>query len=120
MKILIVDDEIELRDYYESLFDGDAVDLVQKTSVCEAQDYLATERPDLIITDLLMPDGNGMKVIDEAKKLMIPCIILSGYTGAYAGILPSNVWVLEKTAQIDMLRTVLKRLVLEVNAAIAS
>lgn len=108
MNILVVDDEPELREFYRSFLLREGHTVTMLSSGYEALEFLTGERPDLILTDLLMPDGNGMRVIDEATRRSVPFVILSGYGQAYQGVLPKNARVLEKTVELDSLKHLLR------------
>jgi CheY-like chemotaxis protein len=85
---------------------------VEARSGDEALSLLETARPDVILTDLLMPDGNGMKVVEGAQAFDIPVVIVSGYVGAYAGVLPPNARMVEKGgAEIEFLGKFLEDMV---------
>ncbi len=55
--------------------------VVTFTSAYQALDYLATEQVDLIISDFLMPDMDGITFLAKARELKpeVPRIILTGY-----------------------------------------
>jgi two-component system response regulator PilR (NtrC family) len=67
-RILVVDDEPGLREMLGVLFRraGYAVELAESTT--RARERLAGSAPfDVVVTDLLMPDGSGMEVLDTAR-----------------------------------------------------
>ncbi|TAL17742.1 sigma-54-dependent Fis family transcriptional regulator [bacterium] len=67
-RILVVDDEQSMREFLSILLrqSGYAVDAV--AGVGEALRKIKSDAFDLIITDLKLPDGNGLEVLEEAKK----------------------------------------------------
>jgi two-component system, NtrC family, response regulator PilR len=68
-RILVADDESGLREMLSVLLRraGYEVDAVDGCKV--ALERLASERPyDLVISDLAMPDGSGMQVLERAKQ----------------------------------------------------
>jgi two-component system OmpR family response regulator len=79
MRILLVEDEPSLgkavRDQIEK--DGHPTDLAP--TLAEARGYLAAARHDLILLDLLLPDGRGLDFLRElrAKGSNVPVIILT-------------------------------------------
>ena len=62
-RLLLIDDELEIRELAADLFSdaGYHIDLAisgnEGISLMEKQDY------DVVITDLMMPDGNGKQVV---------------------------------------------------------
>jgi len=68
-RVLVVDDESGLRQMLEVLFTRAGYDVDTMPSVAPALDKIDDEPPyDLIITDLLMPDGSGMQVLERARE----------------------------------------------------
>ena len=67
-RILVCDDEVSLREMLQILLrrEGYRVDVVD--GVHAARDQLGSADPyDLVITDLVMPDGTGMEVLDAVR-----------------------------------------------------
>lgn len=81
-KIVVVDDEKMVTSAFKTLF---AVEGIKGgeffNSPVEALEYIKNEAPDLIISDFLMPDMNGLEFLREAKKLYpeTSMILLTGY-----------------------------------------
>ena len=78
-RILVLDDDVRvgklLRRFLER--EGYAADVV--TSVAEARAQLAEQFPDLVILDLMLPDGNGLALASELRAQRdVGIIILSG------------------------------------------
>ena len=71
-RILVCDDEVSLREMLQILLqrEGYRVDLVD--GVHAARDQLGSADPyDVVITDLVMPDGTGMEVLDAVRARSI-------------------------------------------------
>jgi two-component system response regulator PilR (NtrC family) len=69
-RVLVVDDEVGLREMLRVLLSraGYAVTLVDGQT--RAMELLRLSEPfDVVITDLSMPDGSGMGVLEEARRL---------------------------------------------------
>ncbi len=78
-RILLVEDEILLRDMMTmSLQDGGA-DVVVAANGREAIEILGRESPDLMLLDILMPQADGYEVLRyrQEKGMNFPVIILS-------------------------------------------
>ena len=76
--ILIIDDEIQIRRLIELTLDTQAYSLKFALTGNEGMIMAATERPELIILDLGLPDMEGMSVLKAIREwATIPIIILS-------------------------------------------
>ncbi|MCM1338270.1 MAG: ATP-binding protein [Muribaculaceae bacterium] len=81
-KILYVDDDKLLTSTFSTLMKVEGFgDVVVYNNPLDAVEYLKTETPDLIISDFLMPEMNGLEFLREAKKLHpeISMILLTAY-----------------------------------------
>lgn len=68
-KILLVDDDPFTRRLFENLFRGGAVDLVTATNVAEARSAFDLGDFNLAILDQRLPDGNGLDLFADMRKL---------------------------------------------------
>ena len=78
---MIADDEVDMRDYLQKVLPrwGHLV-----VGVAENGTQLASEcrktTPDLVITDLKMPDGDGVTAIEEIwRDQQVPVVVISAY-----------------------------------------
>ena len=80
-KILIVDDERDLVDAYIRLLERVGHRCVGAFGAHEAIELIDAETPDLVLTDLSLPDSNGLEVIRHlrAKSALVPIIVMSGH-----------------------------------------
>ncbi len=79
--ILIVDDERDLVDAYVRLLERSGHRCVGAFDAGEAIRIIDAESPDLVITDLSLPDISGIEVIRHvrAKSPITPIIVMSGH-----------------------------------------
>ncbi len=86
--ILVVDDEPDLRTLYELtlLREGHSVDAA--SSLAEARDCLAARTYDLMITDMRLPDGMGLSLIQELTAQGRPerAIVVTAYGSAESAV----------------------------------
>lgn len=79
LTIFVVDDDIEIHKQIEIALSG--YRLVFASTVAEALKLLKTEKPELIILDVSLPDGNGLSLLIELQGLQsgkdAPIIFLS-------------------------------------------
>ncbi len=95
-KILIVDDEPDMLKLLELIISDKTDYEVSTTSnPNEASKLIASGDLDLVITDLRMPDKDGMELIEEAheKGIEIPFIVITAY-----GTIESAVDAMKKSA----------------------
>lgn len=81
-KIVAVDDEKMVTSAFKTLFKVEGYsDVHLFNNPGEALDFLKKETPDLIISDFMMPEMNGLEFLTEAKKLHpdVSMILLTGY-----------------------------------------
>ncbi len=80
-KILAVDDEPEMLETLEEILAGAGYEVRIETESPKAFELIARETPDLIITDLVMPEGDGIEFLERVKAHypQIPVILLTGY-----------------------------------------
>ncbi len=81
-KILLVDDDKLLTSTFATLMKVEGFDdVVIYNNPKEAVEYLKLEAPDLIISDFMMPEMNGLEFLREAKKIYpeTSMILLTAY-----------------------------------------
>ena len=67
-KILIVDDEQDALDNCRRILSRGPYDCLTECNSSRALDVIQRERPGLILTDLRMPDLDGIEVLAAAKR----------------------------------------------------
>ncbi len=85
MRILILDDQEPVVSMLSRVCTGEGHEVTSFTSSPEALIALATERFDLLMTDMNMPDPDGMTVVREARRLQpaIFTLVITGHAGHY-------------------------------------
>lgn len=70
-KLLIVEDESILRNMYTERFSmQDDIEVISAKSVEEGFSLAKKEKPDLILLDILFPQGNGIDLLEKIRKDM--------------------------------------------------
>jgi len=106
LKVLVVDDEQYLREFYQDLLAQQGYTVTMATNGQEALTSVAKNKPDLILLDIMMPviDGNHvLKILwDNPATRTIPVIVLTNagniknmenaeFYSAYKFLIKSNV-----------------------------
>lgn len=80
-KILMIEDNIFLRKLYRDKLTREGFTFIEATNGIEGINKSITEKPDLIILDLILPRKNGFDVLDDLRKDSrtkdIPVVVLS-------------------------------------------
>jgi signal transduction histidine kinase len=78
--LLIVEDDIIIRTSMKAYLTAEGYVISIAGSGVEALDVIRTEQPDLLITDLRMPEMGGIELLKKLKEdnLALPSIIISG------------------------------------------
>ncbi|HRC87568.1 MAG TPA: sigma-54 dependent transcriptional regulator, partial [Thermoanaerobaculia bacterium] len=86
--ILIVDDERSLLDFLSILLEPEGYQIHTAGSVSEAHKVLAATLPDLVLCDIMMPDGNGLDLLKEIKEKTphTSVVMMTAYTSTKAAI----------------------------------
>jgi DNA-binding response OmpR family regulator len=115
--ILIVDDDQALAEVYRARLEIEGYNVVIKYDGEEALKWLATQDPDLIILDCLLPKFGGLGVLEAYKnehpKSKVPVVMVSGLDrpeykqkaddlGAVAYLVKSSVSISEMVDQVAL------------------
>ena len=77
-RILVVDDERQITRMLRTSLQSSGYQVLVANDGLEAFDLFKAERPDLIITDLAMPELNGLELTEAVRRLApTPILILS-------------------------------------------
>jgi two-component system response regulator (stage 0 sporulation protein F) len=80
-KILVVDDEEQIRLFYESEFKDAGYEVITADSGYRLLERIEEEKPDLVILDIKMVDHNGLDLLQEIRNLFynMPVILNTAY-----------------------------------------
>jgi DNA-binding NtrC family response regulator len=80
-KILIVDDDKDMRDILSNLISSDGYKAITASNGRKALIKTRAHSPDLVLLDVRLPEIDGLKVLEEIKKMdkNIPIIMLTAY-----------------------------------------
>lgn len=81
LKILLVDDDVEIREMYADIFRRDNFEVFEGNDGIEGLDIATKSNPDVIFTGVIMPRMDGFSMMAELKKNVstsnIPVVISS-------------------------------------------
>lgn len=85
--ILLVDDNDDARITVARILEMSGYGVVQAANAKAASALLKEKTPDLVITDIFMPDGDGFEMLSELRERApkIPVIAISG-GGSHQGV----------------------------------
>jgi len=112
--VLIVDDSQTLRQMLTELLQHSGLEVVVATNGLEAKEQIQTKVPDLVITDLIMPEMNGYELCrwikNEPKTQALPVLICSTkseefdrYWGMKQG---ADAYITKPFHPVEMMKTV--------------
>ncbi len=82
-KILVIDDEADVRTYLTTLFEDFGYDTIEAPDANQGMRMIKEHIPDLITLDIIMPKKTGIKLFWELKKEpeyeKIPVIMVTGF-----------------------------------------
>jgi len=78
-KILIVDDEEAIREVISTLLETLGYDCMSVSNGCRAQEFLAGQSVDLVLSDMVMPEMDGLSLVEWLRKTEpeIPVIMVT-------------------------------------------
>ncbi len=83
-QILVVDDEPDLRTLYEMTLLREGYQVEAASSVAEAWQHLQSRRFDAVITDMRLPDGLGLELLQRIAQQQRSerCVVMTAYGSA--------------------------------------
>jgi DNA-binding response OmpR family regulator len=77
--ILVIEDDKIIRETLYDFLTENGFSVGEVGDGIEALDYISRKKPDLVITDLLLPGEHGLNIVERIRDhYSIPIIILSG------------------------------------------
>jgi two-component system, NtrC family, response regulator PilR len=112
-RVLVVDDEADLRELLELTLVGMGLDVDCAASVTQAKQYLSTHSYGLCLTDMRLPDGNGLELVEHLNEKFpnLPVAVLTAYgsaENAVAALKAGAFDYLSKPVALDALRNLVR------------
>jgi DNA-binding response OmpR family regulator len=82
VKVIVCDDEPDIRLLYRSAFQAAGTDVAVARDGQECVDLVEDFHPALVVLDLMMPNRNGFSALGELRDRWpgVPVIVVSAYT----------------------------------------
>jgi two-component system response regulator PilR (NtrC family) len=111
--VLVVDDEPDIRELLELTLIRMGIGVVVAGSVAEAKERLARARFDLCLTDMRLPDGEGLELVRHIASLGVdlPVAVITAYgsaENAVAALKAGAFDYVSKPVGLDQLRALVK------------
>lgn len=107
--VLVVDDEPDIRMLLRDVLQDEGYEVALAGSVAEAKIARRSRRPDLILLDVWMPDGDGISLLKEWNEeggLLCPVVMISGHGNVETAVDATHMGAydfIEKPLSIDKL-----------------
>jgi len=113
-RILVVDDEENTRIGLSKLLTQEGYEVLSVANGAEALDCLASNKVNLVISDINMPIMNGLNFLRELSRRFpsINVIMITAYGGVESYLEAMNLGAFEylhKPVRLDELRAIMKR-----------
>jgi two-component system response regulator PilR (NtrC family) len=113
-RVLVIDDEPDLLELLELTLSRMGLDTSRAETVAEALQLLDREPFDLCLTDMRMPDGEGLRVVEHIhqKGLDVPVAVITAYgsaENAVAALKAGAFDYLAKPVALEQLRALVKQ-----------
>ncbi|NLL35831.1 MAG: response regulator transcription factor [Clostridiales bacterium] len=84
MKLLIVDDEVQLCESLEELFQAEQWDVDCVHDGISAVDYIMTDLYDVVVLDIMLPGKDGIEVLQQVRRNggSVPILLLTAKSSA--------------------------------------
>jgi CheY-like chemotaxis protein len=112
--ILVVEDDLRGRYLICEVLRREGYQVVQAGDGLEALEVLHTQRIDLVISDFVMPNMDGLSLVGKLSSLnpRVPIIFITGYLSERSGkiLMEQVAEILPKPFEFDALRSAVQRL----------
>jgi putative two-component system response regulator len=81
-KVLVIDDEAVVREVIVAMLEGSGYEVVCAATAAEALELFSDESIRVVITDVFMPDGSGLELLEtmRIRRPNLPIVLVTGAT----------------------------------------
>ncbi|MBI4685270.1 MAG: response regulator [Nitrospirae bacterium] len=115
MKILVVDDDIDIQKLYKEELEEEGYAVVVAGTGEEALKLFIQEDPDLVTLDILMPDIDGINLLRQMKekKPRLPIIMSTAYDYRDDFAVWASEAYVVKSSDLSELKNIIKKLMVK-------
>jgi two-component system response regulator PilR (NtrC family) len=112
-RVLVVDDEPDIRELLELTLIKMGLAVVSAGTIAEAKEHLKSERFDLCLTDMRLPDGEGLELVRHISELPgdLPVAVITAHgstENAVAALKAGAFDYVSKPVGLEQLRSLVK------------
>ena len=115
MKLLVVDDDLNIQRLYKEELEEEGYEVVIATTGKEALEIFAKEKFDIVTLDILMPDIDGISLLRKMKEQRpdIPIIMSTAYDYRDDFAVWASEAYIVKSSDLSELKSTIKKLITE-------
>jgi two-component system response regulator AtoC len=85
--VLIVDDDVNTREALVEIAAAEGFTTAVAGNILEAQGHIGRQRPDVVLVDLNLPDGNGMDLFDDIEaRSKTQIVLITGHASVETAV----------------------------------
>lgn len=110
---LVVDDDQDSAEMMAALISAEGYSVATARTLHDAHRRMSMQPPDVVLLDLVLPDGNGFDLIDAVKELHAEVVLITGHASVESSVQALRLGAtdyLTKPLNMKQLRGMLSRL----------
>src|SRR3970040_362187 len=111
--LLLVDDDPEALEWLSEFAKGEGFSVSQADSLRAARIHLSRLQPDVLLTDLQLPDGQGIELVNDLEsREATEVVLITGHASVESAVQALRLGAsdyLVKPVDVDRLRSILRR-----------
>ncbi|MGQ0545888.1 MAG: sigma-54-dependent transcriptional regulator [Betaproteobacteria bacterium] len=111
--LLLVDDDPEALEWLSELAKGEGFSVSQADSLRAARIHMSRLQPDVLLTDLQLPDGQGIELVNDLEsRESTEVVLITGHASVESAVQALRLGAtdyLVKPVDVDRLRAILRR-----------
>src|SRR5213075_98429 len=111
--LLLVDDDPEALEWLTELAKGEGFSVAQADSLRAARIHMSRLQPDVLLTDLQLPDGQGIELVNDLEaRESTEVVLITGHASVESAVQALRLGATDymvKPVDVERLRSILKR-----------